>query len=165
MTTVPHEEGAAIIMRNYTQKTGCPTSPNMRAFQRGELQRECMQNNIWENWVDLPRGNFQQDQSEWEHHTLHSLSSLKPGQKTLLPPSELSFPLGLSTPDPASYLWLSDSLPLPPVQRGGRNGQGLPSSNLLDPSFPYPLSQHDPSTASHPSRAGSVDWAQRGRLS
>lgn len=81
----------------------------MRTFQRGELLRECMQNNIWENWVDLPRGNFQQDQSEWEHHTLHSLSSLKPGQKTLLPPSELSFPLGLSTPDPASYLWLSSS--------------------------------------------------------
>lgn len=81
----------------------------MRAFQRWELLRECMQSNIWENWVDLPRGNFQQDQSEWEHHTLHSLSSLKPGEKTLLPPSELSFPLGLSTPDPASYLWLSSS--------------------------------------------------------
>lgn len=81
MTTVPHEGwgvGAAIITRNYTQKTGCPTSPKHESLsERGE----CMESNIWENWVDLPRGNFQQDQSEWEHHTLHSLSFLKPGVK------------------------------------------------------------------------------------
>lgn len=78
-----------------------------------------MESNIWENWVDLPRGNFQQDQSEWEHHTLHSLSFLKPGVKNSSSSFWAQLPFRSFNPWP-SLLSLTSSSPSSPERKKKR---------------------------------------------